>query len=148
MKCLVTGLIFLFIVGTISSPVFGQSRGTPTPTPTPRPPFVESNVPEGKSLVYIYYVGWSLENLGPLILTKSGPLGVLIHGSYFSYVAEPGTVKLWLVASLAKGIKFETLAGQICYVRADILYGGTPDLKLISNDKAKTEMAGYEKLDE
>lgn len=121
----------------LASPIFGQRA------------FVEGNVPDGKALVYIYYLGWSTQTIGPLVIAKDGPVGVLLHESYCRCVTDPGTIKLWLAAGWVTQFKFEAIAGQIYYVKADLLSNNTgPDLKLIPNEKAKPEIARCKQLTE
>jgi hypothetical protein len=76
----------------------------------------EANVPEGKALLYIYWPGQMAlqfdETGDPLVLAKSGPIGILPQGGYYRYVTESGTIKLWLVSLYAKGLKFELLLAR------------------------------------
>ena len=120
----------------VSGSVFGQSKPQPQPKPPAPPPFIEASVPDGKALVYVYTTdGRRLrDSVGLLLLAKTGPIGVLDF-SYLSYFADPGIVKLWLVASATQEFKFEASAGQIYYVKSS--FGG---LELIPKEKAKKEI--------
>lgn len=152
MKRLTIVLLSMVLAVGLSSAVFGA--GKPVAPPPPPPPFVEGTAPGGKVLVYVYSPGGPTpepkagESLfGPLLSSKSGPIGVMKAGSYCSLITDPGTIKFWLSASRVAELKLEALAGQIYYVRADCWSAGIgnpmliTELKLIPNEKAKTEIA-------
>ena len=150
-------IVLLSVVAALAltSPVFGQhAEPKPPPAPLP-PPFVEASAQDGKALIYIYITGPNSENLvrnasstertGLLVLAKSGPIGLFDKlGSYFSYVSEPGTIKLWLVGLYTTECKLEVVAGQIFYVKADFAGGfgiKAPEIYPIPNETAKKEIA-------
>ena len=116
MKRLTIVLLSMVVAVTLSSRIFGQGKPNQAPPPPPSP-FIESPVPDGKTLIYIYWnAGWSEKNHGFMIFAKSGPIGVLSPNSYVTYVTEPGTISLWLVGAFSKSLKVEAVAGQISYV--------------------------------
>lgn len=142
MKRLTVVLLSVVFAVVLTSAVFGA--GKPASPPPPPPPFVEANVPDGKALIYIYSKGFLLNswngNAGLLVLSESGPIGILHSAGYHTYIVEPGSIKLWIVGAqaYAAGLTLEAVAGQIYYVEGT----GVPDIKLIPNEKGKTEIAG------
>jgi hypothetical protein len=134
MKRLSLVLLSLVVAAAMASPVFAK------------PAFVEDNVPEGKALIYMYYQDNSKDNWGPLVLAKSGPIGILVHNSYRAYLAEPGTIKLWLVNFYASELKLDVVAGQIYYVKGGHAFGGHIDFELVPSEAAKTEIAECQRL--
>jgi len=141
-------ILFSALVAVVlASPVFGKPVEPALPPP---PPFVESSVPEGKALVYIY----RLEGFNDvLILARSGPIGRLPPKSYLSYTPDPETVKLWLTGTSVADLKMDVVAGQIYYVKAEIgpglFFAGTwtCSLKLVPRADAMKEMAGLKQTE-
>jgi hypothetical protein len=143
MKRLTSVLLSVVVAVVLPALVFGA------------PPFVEASVPDGKALIYIYakdIPGSQFPNRGQLVFEKSGPIGILTSKSYQSHVAEPGTIYLWVVSAFTIPFKMEAVAGQIYYVKGEevIRAAAIPiiGLKLIPNEKAKTEIAECQQLTE
>ncbi len=93
-------------------------------------------------------------SFGTLLFSKSGPIGVIRDGGYYSFVTDPGTIKLWLVGARVAELKLEALAGQIYYVKANFWGAGLgnpvllTELKLIPRETAMKDMAGLQQLTE
>jgi hypothetical protein len=127
-------LVVLSLVLVLAAPAFAYQ------TPKKPPTFVEEPVPDGKALIYIYFPS----GLGtPLFFTNSGPLATLTPGSYFTYVVDPGTVKLWVSYINAKSVAVSAVAGQAYYVRFGIGLSMTPTnpslfLEVVKAERAKT----------
>ena len=95
--------IIVLLVAVLSVAIFGQGRNVPTPKEPKGPPtFVEEAIPDGKAVIYIYtpYIEGLVAppSATILIFSKSGPLSLLPRQSYFSFVTDPGTVELWVIA--------------------------------------------------
>jgi hypothetical protein len=148
MKRLTIALFLTAVAVVLVSTTFCQDQGNIEGQKKPVSPFVEATVPDGKALVYIYYRALDLgDSAGFLVLTKSGPIGILPSGRYLSFVTDPGTLKLWLVGLYATELKLEVAAGQAYYVRARIDASTlTPQLKLIANERAKNDIAKCKQL--
>jgi hypothetical protein len=148
MKRLTIVLLSVVAVIILSSPVFGQyhnnmsqGQGQGQAVQGP-PPFVPASVQNGKALVYIYWEGNCYDRRkGILVTTETGPIGVLEPGTYISFVADPGTYKLWLIGG--GGVpeyKWEAVADQIYYARVGSAIMG-PELELIRDENAKKQLA-------
>jgi hypothetical protein len=129
-------------------------------------PQIEADIPKGKALVYIYWPGQMAsqdnERGDPLVLAKSGPIGILPQGGYYRRITETGTIKLWLVSLYTRELQLETVAGQTYYVKVgfpgnfrsiwDNLSGKFQppniEFKLMSPDTARIEMAKCQELTE
>jgi hypothetical protein len=133
----------------VASPVFAKPV---EPAPPPPTPFVEGSAPEGKALIYIYHPSDATADKAVMIFAKSGIIGAIPEGSYFAYVTEPGTIKLWLISIWSKELTIEAAAGSIYYVSAgfgiSMSYVPNVFFDLKKRGDAINELAGFKQLAE
>ena len=141
--------IIIVLVAAVLNPVFVRAIGGPPPAPKGPTTFVEEPIPDGKAIIYIYNTvpqpfamkGWG----SVMVFSKNGPLTVLPMSSYFTFITDPGTVDLWVVAGqvggqyapgmIARKLSMEAIAGQASYLA--ITWGF--DVKVLPSEEAKKD---------
>lgn len=137
-------VVFLAMSLGLIAPVFGKPM-EPSPAPKGPPTFVEEPVPDGKGIIYLFSEpSANYESL--LALSKNGPIGVLKHGTYLSFITDPGKTRLWFTFESSVSVDLDVVAGQSYYVRAagGFLYGGFGNQRgvfteILTPEKAKKD---------
>lgn len=103
-----------------------------------------SETPSDKSTVYIYrpsnFVGGGVSYYlyaNDKIVTK------LHNGSYYPYIAEPGTVEFWAQTESKSEVKLNLDAGKTYYLKGTVGMGimvGRPHLMIVPENTAKLEI--------